>query len=261
LRLTQQAYVALVRDQVGEAEDLLSKAVAKNPYNTRAHRELAEIRFRSGSPHKAIDDVLQSCPAEVRDVELNLCLAEMAAALERWDQAGDLVDQAIDLDPTRVESWLARARIHESRGNTADAMHAIQKAISLDPRDTAALCTLAEYYRRQGRPQESLATYHALRVRIGPQVENFAVLLGEGWSYLALGDQNAASTKFQAAAQVARNTIADQWAAAEALYAVGDWYGSQSCVERTLQLEPNHAMALALRDKLVAESRSVPLFH
>ncbi|HKB37037.1 MAG TPA: zinc-dependent peptidase [Gemmataceae bacterium] len=135
------AYVerALIyRDQGKHARALrdLSKALRLSPYDASIYCHRAEVRLDLGEPDQAIADCEEALSLDPKLPEpykhrgvARLRKREHAAAL------ADL-DEAIRFDPEYAEAYLARAEVHEARGDEVKARQDRAKAKRLQGEET-----------------------------------------------------------------------------------------------------------------------------
>jgi Flp pilus assembly protein TadD len=89
-------------------------------------------------------------------------LAELYERLHRTDEAAELVNRALKLEPHCAVARLARARFDKQAGRFADAEKAIQSVLSANNRDTR----IRGYYElgmildRAGRYDDAMAAFH-----------------------------------------------------------------------------------------------------
>ncbi len=92
-------------------------------------------------------------------------------ALNRFDDAMKLLEEALSEEPNHGPAWEARAHTLDGMGRTDEALKAWDKAVALDPRSANAQMNKGSALLRAGRVPEALACYdQALAVR-----PNFAV--------------------------------------------------------------------------------------
>ena len=103
------------------------------------------------------------------DPEFALGYARLANALRlryaitrvvTWlDEAIDMGDVALRLNPSLAPVQVVIGRIHATQGNYDLAFAALEKALSIDPNDAEANQAMAKVYERQGRLQDAEASF------------------------------------------------------------------------------------------------------
>jgi tetratricopeptide (TPR) repeat protein len=103
---------------------------------------------------------------EPGDPDIVRSAAASAAILGRFDEALQLIRQAVHLDPLNAHSWEGLGEIEFRGGKLDEAKADCQKAHELRPDDFLSLTFLSEIYVMQGRPQDALPEIE--RVRYDP---------------------------------------------------------------------------------------------
>jgi tetratricopeptide (TPR) repeat protein len=93
-------------------------------------------------------------------------LARQLVALERWDEFAELFRDAVRQDPADAVAWQRLgAALLFALDAPAEALGALQEAVRLAPRDTAARVSLGLALAANGRPPEAAAALEeALRL-------------------------------------------------------------------------------------------------
>ena len=182
-----------------EAEEHLRRALELDPRSTTAHQNLAEALRKQGRHLEAVESYravleldagfalayagLGTALFEARRYSEALAALEQALALQpelaeraalrlftgraarelgRFDAAANHFRRAAELDPDNVEPLLDLAGVQRMRQRDREAEALLARARELRPRDPAALHTIAEALRTQGRVEESIAGYEAV---------------------------------------------------------------------------------------------------
>jgi tetratricopeptide (TPR) repeat protein len=77
-------------------------------------------------------------------------LGLIAAKLQDWNLANDLLSQVVKSDPNRSESWSNLGFVYLQKGKQKEAENCYKKALALDPDYIQALLNLAGLYFQQG---------------------------------------------------------------------------------------------------------------
>ena len=186
--------LALHHDAAGEdARTLpcLERAVAANPQNRRARKELAlalsrrgrtreaiqqfevlrevvpgyaDVRFHLGILYRdrgdldpAADELTAAIAANPRFTRAALVLADVRLEQERWVEARAAYERVLadGMDGATIRSRLARAYEQLGEMESAEASHA--RATELAPDDADALRARAEWFERRGKKAEAKA--------------------------------------------------------------------------------------------------------
>ncbi len=186
--------LALHHDAAGEparAMPCLERAVAANPQNRRARKELALALVKRGRPREAIqqfeilrevapgyadvrfhlgllyrdrgdldpaaDEMTAAIASNPRFTRAALILAEVRADQERWIEARAAYERVLadGFDGPALRTRLADVYDHLGELESAEACFA--KAVASDPGDPDVLRLRAEWFTRQGREVEASA--------------------------------------------------------------------------------------------------------
>lgn len=130
--------------RLSEAEDAFHKAVKVNPNDAAALASLAEMYLhREANLEIVLSLARKACelePSAARHVRI---MANALISLERWDEAGELLDQAVAQHPKDPFLALQAARLLAARGEAAAARDEFIRALSLEPNLEEARAGLA----------------------------------------------------------------------------------------------------------------------
>jgi len=109
-----------------------------------ARFNLGLARLRSGRPAEAVGDfqATMGLLGEQHVVLLQLGIA--AAESGQLALAMDALERAVGVDADSAPAWIAKARVHRTRGETEGARHSYARALLLDPADGRARHELAD---------------------------------------------------------------------------------------------------------------------
>jgi tetratricopeptide (TPR) repeat protein len=103
-------------------------------------------------------------------VDLLMTRAEAAAEAGDTDTAKKLIDAITDIAPDFAEGWHRRAALQAAAHDDEGAMISLQKAVTLNPREFAALSELAGMLEEYGDKKVALATYRRV-LALDPHLE------------------------------------------------------------------------------------------
>jgi len=103
-------------------------------------------------------------------VDLLMTRAEAAADAGDVDTAKKLIDSITDIAPDFAEGWHRRAALQAAAKDDEGAMISLQKAVTLNPREFAALAELAVMLEDYGDKKAALATYRRV-LALDPHME------------------------------------------------------------------------------------------
>ena len=132
-------------------------------------------------------------------------LAETYADLNDWENAADYAQQAVDLNPNRVDVQRALGYVRESQGNYSGAAEAYEKAIQLSPRLAYLYLALGRNYRVLASVRDAAYWPKAIETftkatQIDPA---FVTAYDElGWTYYSMEDYKQAQKILEKAIEV-----------------------------------------------------------
>ena len=118
----------------------LSKAVELQPESADYRMALAQGQLKVGSPGKALITLVAIDLATVDEAKrsaLASLLAKAATHGKSDAKASVALSKALEVAPSSKPLWLARARVEERLGRSAEAFAALVAAYELDRKDTA----------------------------------------------------------------------------------------------------------------------------
>jgi len=279
---------AYARDQnLARAMQEYLRAADLMPANREAQLKACRYLLLAGAFEDAkarADKVLQAHP---QDVEAQLIVGHALAGLKDLDGAIREVQEAVEVDPDRSESYVSLAAIENARGRKEEAEAALKRALTLAPRSLDAHLALGYFYWNEGRRSEAEALFKSAH-QIDPSARQVNQMLST--YYIATGraaeaephlkkmaeDPEDSASKLQYAdyliamrrPQEAR-PILDKLAAgrnrdfgpanlriAGLLFSDGKREEAHALIKRVLEREPNDAGALLLEARLLtAESK------
>ena len=143
-----------------------------------------------GDPGEAMTD-LEPAPPDEASQELVRLLEEAGAESEaqRFPQAVERCDRALELDPRSVSAYVIRGRAKRRMGRHAEALIDLDRAIELDPRAQDAYANRGMVLRAIGRYPEAIADYDRA-LELDPS--DVTTLGNRGFAKAKLGEHVAA---------------------------------------------------------------------
>jgi non-specific serine/threonine protein kinase len=112
------------------------------------------------------------------------------------DRAEELVDEAIELNPSLSKAHYIKSMIYETRGRLNESFDSIKRALELDPTDSEAMMMISFMYSMVGKP-ELAKPYAKPAILIDPL--NPIIYWGEWWVNLSEGKlDHALETSYRA---------------------------------------------------------------
>jgi TolB-like protein/Flp pilus assembly protein TadD len=154
------AQVALIDNKEGfrKARDDARRAIALDPMLAAGYVALATTQtyydWDWNAAEASINKAMSLEPGDAGNFRIR---SNLSRELGKLDQAIELNQQAITLDPLRTNSYLAGGYLLYAAGRYADARVKLQKALELNPQAPYAHITLCKILVAEGKPQQALA--------------------------------------------------------------------------------------------------------
>lgn len=162
--------VLLAQSDVSGAEAALAEALRLGVSRAEVAVPLARAIMLQGRPKEVLSDsrfALAGLPASVQ-IQLLVMQAQAASDLDDTKIALRATEDARAIDPTAIETWLAEVPIRIRSRQFAEAMAAVNKALSLKPDLAEAHYQRASVLHVQGERQGALEAY-AKALALDPQ--------------------------------------------------------------------------------------------
>jgi TolB-like protein/Flp pilus assembly protein TadD len=188
------AVVALTDTTEGfrKARDDGERAIALDPTLPSAYLALATTQIFYDWDWDAADTSLTKAAAlEPGSVEVFGIRSYLFKVLGNLDQAIELCEQAVALDPLRADSRLNLGRLLYVAGRYDEAHAALQQALDLNPQVTYVHLTLDKILIAEGKPQQALA-------EIEKEPSEGGKLTGQVLAYHALGRERESTAALAA---------------------------------------------------------------
>ena len=124
---------------------------------------------------RPIEEQIQALFAESGSPSVDLLMARGSAALEGGDgdTAKQLFTAITDIAPNFAEAWHQKALMQQDAGDDEGAMISLQKTLTLNPRQFAAMSELGDMLEGYGNKAGALALYRRA-LALDPQLEGAA---------------------------------------------------------------------------------------
>ena len=242
------------------AEDLLSQAVQLSPLDADAHRRYAETLWHRGAAQEAIAQLEEAARLAPDDPQIAVRAGEIYLASGQMDRARKEANRALDLDPKLAAAWALRGHTSEAIGGLKAALADYQRSLGYQADDRQVLLAVAEIYRQLNEPERALTSLHALGDSYPPSEEPQQLLYLEGLALAALGRYDDAVARYTLAGERGGPTAEILFRLAEAELLAGRGVHAHIAAKQALVLDPNHAAAQALVNRLeVAQSPAAGL--
>ncbi len=153
------------------------EALARDPANLDAHLGIGRLfvrTYQTADAREAFREVLQRRSKDPRA----LLGVALALQIEGSSQAGDLADQALEVNPNLVPALVLRARTRLAGEDLEGAEEDLSRALDVDPTSSEALAVLAAARYLQDRTRE-FDELTARALEINPRDASFFVTLSD----------------------------------------------------------------------------------
>ena len=255
--------VALQQGKLAQAEQQAIATLARAPKHPEILRLFGTVQYAQGKAESAIDTLLE---AEQQSPGNPIILNTLGAAYERIQdnaRARDALRRACESGPEIAGCWFNYGRRLFMDGNIEEAIPALKKAVSLEPRHASARTMLANVLRADGKVSEAEEQFR----RIISDHPNGAGLAWWGLALLKpmpLTDQDVDTLRGIVSARptVSIDRIASGFALAFALEQRGDFAGAFAQMKSAHELagskERYNAQAFSQHVDRILEAFSTP---
>jgi TolB-like protein len=164
-----------------KARDDAERAIALDPALASAYLALAATQISCDwdwdAANTSITKAIGLAPGGVEVLRMRSYLSRILGNL---DQAIQLYEQAVALDPLRINSYSGLGYLLYAAGRYEEAQAALQKALDLNPQATYVHLTLDRILIAEGKPQQAL-------VEIEKEPIDWGKFTGQVLAYHALG--------------------------------------------------------------------------
>lgn len=155
------AQALITANRISEAEDVLAMGIANVPDNgpllLRA-AELAEIR---GQTELAIQYAKKASQIKATASDGALVLARLLTDGRAPDDARNVIEKAIEADPTNYPLWIEKAKLAINSRDHASAAHALDHILEAGYSDVAAYFLRGNLFLERNNAEEALKAYSA----------------------------------------------------------------------------------------------------
>ncbi len=281
--------VSLISAGQGDAGfQALARAYAQAPASTQAAVPYALALLKRGDPQKAagvVEGILKREPGNVAMLNLlgitRLAAGDRAGArsayvsairarpsfypahlnLARLDEGDQQTARArqrylgiLKAAPAYIEAMLELARLEESQGRPAEAIRWLDKARSVQAKDTRPYLALSGLYLRLGQGKQALDVAKDVQA-MAP--DNPDALFALAQAQVAVGNDDAAKSVVRQVVKVAAFNPARLVQAAALQTQIRDLDAARYTIDKALLADANYTPALALRVRIELQAGNV----
>ncbi len=170
LHMLQSSKAAMAAGKVREADELLTQAAQAAPAHPAVLNELGLRMMLAGDPAKARDLFIRATQIEPRVAQLWSNLASSLHALDLLPEELEAVERALALDPRHTAALLQKGMAIEQRGDTRNAARMYRNALATLPGGGAPPESLRAVlaHAREAIATDDAALAGAIEARLAP---------------------------------------------------------------------------------------------
>jgi len=229
-------------DNIDRAIDVLGRAVAADPRYALAHTALAEAFWRkyektrdAASIDRAVAHCEQALAIDSRLAPVHVTLAILARGRGRDEEAIAVAQRAIELDPVNSAAYRELGRAQEALNRFADAEDTYRKAIEARTDDWLAYSTLGGFYAARSRWAEAESAYQRV-IELTP--DNTGGYNNLGVAYFRMGRDDDAARMWERSMAI-RPTFSAASNVGTLYFGRGQYTEAARAFERAVALAPN----------------------
>ncbi len=149
---------ALQRSRDQDAELLFSQALALSPLDERAHWGYATVLWNQGEKKSAIVHMNEALRLSGRNPDYAIQLGEMNLEMGDYTAAKAIALDVLSGNRQHARAWALLGDTHRSESDWVNARECYHRALLIRSDYPSVQMSVAEIYRKQGRPERALAT-------------------------------------------------------------------------------------------------------
>ncbi|VTS06451.1 tetratricopeptide repeat protein [Tuwongella immobilis] len=231
--------------QTEDAQLVLEQAIARAPFDPNNHGYLAELLWNNNDSETALERIARAVRLDPAYEWAWRTFMQWSDRLEVPEKQLELAREVTRLRPGDVNSWLSLARMLSEPSQFDESLHALDRAIALNPRLIEAYDLKAERLTEMGRFEEAKS---AAQPDVFPAEDLPMVLRGRvAWVEAKRGNFSAAIPRMQALVAVEPNYYWGWQQLAEWQNETGRHAAYLEAASELVRLRPESPMALAMR--------------
>jgi tetratricopeptide (TPR) repeat protein len=132
-----------------------NQAIIIDPNNADAWKTRGLFHLGKGNHEQAATDFAKILEGDAKNLTAHHAIAEALTYLEKYDQALEHINKAIELQPDQPLAYTLRARIRAIQGDLKAAQADLDAALKAAPNDVAALLMRARLHQAQGETEKA----------------------------------------------------------------------------------------------------------
>jgi len=151
----------LAANLIAEADEVCDEISKQHPANTAILRLQAGIAVKDGRNIVAEGLFKRIIKLSPRDPRPYIDLARFLGEINRFSEGVDLLEKAVQLDPSLVFGRQVLGDFLSVLGRSADALEVYDAALEIDPGNAPALVGRGHMLRTQAQPDEAIIAYES----------------------------------------------------------------------------------------------------
>lgn len=256
----------------GEARFLLASAYIENGDGAAADKEirraislkypsdktaplLARVLLAQGQPQKALDETAEE--AKKNGSDLMLYRAEALLSLNKRDDAGAVLEQALQTQPNNALLLAAKGRLAQINGDPDGAMRLADQALAASPQSQEALMFKADLLRVQRKTDEAIAQYDKV---LAVKPNHRSAHIEKVYLELTNGQYDKAQADLDKAKKITPGSMLVTYTQALLDFSQNKNAAAEENIQKVLRIAPDHmptillAGAVALRQGSLQQS-------
>jgi tetratricopeptide (TPR) repeat protein len=149
----------LAQKRLNEAESYYRQGLSRDPNSLEALRGLVELNFRRNKPAEALRLIQTQLDANPNSSPLNLMQAQALLQNKQSAEAEHALERAVQLDKQNLNAVTLLAELQDARGARDQALATYQHAIELSPNNASLHVALGTLQEASGNWQLAQSTY------------------------------------------------------------------------------------------------------
>ncbi len=237
------------------AEKEIRRAISLKYPSDKTAPVLARALLAQGQFQKVLDETAEE--AKKNGVELTLFRVEALMALNKRDEAGAALDQALQAQPKNPLALAAKGRLLQITGDRDGAMRLADEALAADPKSPEALMFKADLLRAQQKFDEAITQYDKV---LEAKPNHRSAYIEKAYLELSAGKYDKAQADLDKAKKITPGSMLVTYTQALLDFAQNKNAAAEESVQKVLRVAPDHmpttllAGAVALRQGSVQQA-------
>jgi tetratricopeptide (TPR) repeat protein len=236
---------------LAEAERLANDVLQRDPKYIEGHILLSSVRFAQGKNDEALTELNRAIDLNPSRGESYLSLARFYMVTNDREKADEAFRKAISVEPGSALAHTEYGKYLVQTNRISEAEAELKKAVEVAPSDRTARFTLATFYVINKQLDKAEETYKALAELEKDKPESQAIMAD---FYSATNRSDDAVRIFQDILAKSPDYVQGRYRLAEILLMRGDTSGASTQIEEALKKDQHDRKALLLRARLRSQA-------